>query len=1008
MIIRMKKTLVYFCCLFFLFFNLQISDINAQSIKVTGKVVSTDGRGLELATITLKGSKDAAVTNAEGVFSINANKSSTLIFSAIGYKSVEALASAAYLLISLEPITDDLDQVVVVGYSRQKKVNLTGAVSVISGAELAKRPVFNTTVALQGALPGVTVTQFNGVPGSNAEIRIRGIGTLGNNDPLILVDGVVAAIGDIDPNNIESMSVLKDASSASIYGSRAAGGVILITSKRGKSGGMKVDYDAFYGVQQPVDKPNYLGSVGFMNMYNEALTNEGGAAKFTPDYIASYMDNNAKDPDHYPNTDWQKATFTNGIQQQHNITLNGGTDKIKILAALNYMNQNGIVNNSGFNRYSLRLNTDYKASEKLDFQFDMNLRRDNTILPAVGYSELFRQVYRVPPIYAAKYSDGSWGPGWEGGNPLSYSEASGINSTTGVSNLINLQANYKPLKGLTINFNYAPKFATSFAKNNQKRVEYFNFDSKALLFANPTKNTLSNSNANSLNNYLRLQAAYTKDFDWLNFNVLVGAEQTDNTSQNFSASREATLFPELEQLDNYPALNQNSSGDASSWALRSYYGRMNLVASDKYLLEINSRYDGSSRFSEEYKRFGLFPSFSAGWIMSKENFMRNIKWLSLLKLRASWGTMGNQNIGTYPYISSVILGSGVFNGNIVSVAAQNTLANRKITWESTTVKNVGLNAAFLQNKLNIDFDYYEKMTDDILLTLPIPLIVGMSAGVQNAGSVENKGWDLQISYNDQIGKDFKYGITGVFSDVRNKVINLKGTGPYISGFQITQVGEEIGSLYGLQAAGLFQTQSEITASATQYGTVKPGDIKYIDQNKDGVINASDRVIIGSRIPRNTYSANVFLDYKGFSLSLFFQGVSKYNGLQIQDAAWAFYNAGGVRDIHLDRWSTTRTPEENLKATYPRFFISQTNNQQTSSYWVDDASYIKLKTVSIGYSLPASFLRKTPFSMFKIYASGQNVISWDKVPGYDPEAPLGNPFNYPQVASFVTGVRLSLK
>jgi hypothetical protein len=370
--------------------------------------------------------------------------------------------------------------------------------------------------------------------------------------------------------------------------------------------------------------------------------------------------------------------------------------------------------------------------------------------------------------------------------------------------------------------------------------------------------------------------------------------------------------------------------------------------------------------------------------------------------------LGNQNIGDYPYISSFVLGQGVFNGNIVSTAAQTVLANREITWEATKLLNFGFDGSFFRNKLNVEFDYYIKNTDDILLTLPVPLIVGLGAGVQNAGSVENKGWDFQIGYNDKIGKDFKFGITGVLSDVRNKVLDLKGTGPYISGFQITREGDEIGALYGLQAKGLFQKPEEVAASATQFGAVKPGDIQYVDQNKDGIINNNDRVIIGSRIPRYTYSANLFFEYKGFDLTLFFQGVGKWNGLQIQDAAWAFFNAGSVRDIHLERWSLSRTPEENAKATYPRFFISQTNNTQTSSYWVDDASFVKLKTAVIGYTVPPTILKKTPFSVFKIYLSGQNIFSWDKVPGYDPEAPLGNPFNYPQVSSFVAGVRVSLK
>jgi TonB-linked SusC/RagA family outer membrane protein len=1004
----MRKVPIFLCFAFLLQFLLPHGYAFAQTTKVTGKVTSFEGKPMELVTVKVKGSGEATATNAEGLFSINAKIPSILQFSSVGFKSLELPSTSTLMLVTMESQTDSLDQVVVVGYSRQKKVNLTGAVSVVSGAELSKRPVMNTTVALQGALPGVTVTQANGVPNANGTIRIRGIGTLGNNDPLVLIDGVVAGFNDIDINNIESISVLKDAASASIYGSRAASGVILIASKRGKSGKMKVDYDAFFGTQTPVDKPKYLDAVGFMQMYNEALTNEGGAPRFTDTYINSYMANNAIDPDHYPNTDWQKSTFTNGAQQQHTITLSGGSDRIKLLAAVNYMDQNGIINNSGFKRYSLRLNADYKASDKLSFQFDINLRQDKNIAPSIGYSELFRQVYRVPPIYAAKYSDGSWGPGWEGGNPLAYSYASGVNSTIGNTALINLQANYTPIKGLNINFNFAPNFGTSYNSNNQQKIDYLNFDTKALLFSNPNKVSLSNSNANALTNYLKVQANYTKSFKWLDMSVLTGAEQTDSRTQTFGASRELTLFPELIQLNAYPSLNQNVSGDATSWALRSFYGRINLVASSKYLLEINARYDGSSRFAEDYKRYGFFPSVSAGWIMTREKFLSDVKWLNLLKLRASYGELGNQNIGDYPYISSVTLGQGVLNNNIISVAAQNVVANREITWESTKMLDFGFNAAFFGNKLNVEFDYYVRNTDNILLTLPIPLIVGLSAGVQNAGKVENKGWDLQIGYNDRIGKDFKFGITGVLSDVKNKVIDLKGTGPYISGFQITQEGQEIGSLYGLQAKGLFLNQAQVTASPTQFGSFGKGDISYVDQDNNGVINANDRVIIGSRIPRYTYSANLFFDYKGFDLTLFFQGVGKYNGLQIQDAAWAFFNAGSVRDIHLGRWNPAKTDEENANATYPKFFIAQTNNTQTSSYWVKDASYIKLKTVSIGYTFPATILKKTPFSLFKIYLSGQNVFSWDKFPGYDPEAQLGNPFFYPQVSSYVAGVRMSLK
>ena len=1004
----MKKMKIIGFLIFSVCLSWCTSGAMAQSGVIKGTIKSETGSAIPNASVQLKDAASGVVTNDAGEFELSGKKGDLLVITAIGYEQQEVAYSEGRLLIQLKLQTADLDQVVVVGYSRQKKVNLTGAVSVVSGQELVKRPVFNTTVALQGTLPGVTVTQFNGVPGSEAQIRIRGLGTLGSNEPLVLIDGVVASFGDVDPNNIETISVLKDAASASIYGSRAAGGVILITSKRGKSGRMKVDYDAFYGFQRPVDKPKYLSGPDFMRLYNEALTNEGAAPRFTEAYISSYADSNKVNPDLFPDTDWQKVTLTNGLQQQHNITLNGGSDKLRLLAALNYMDQNGIIANSGFKRYSLRLNADYKVSEKLNFQFDVNMRNENSKAPSVGYGSLFYQMYRVPPIYAAKYSDGSWGPGWEGANPLAWSQASGVNATDATNVLLNLQANYSPAKGLNLNFNYAPKYYTDYSVNNTRKIDYYNFVSKALFLSSPNKNSLSNSTNNNLTNYLRFQATYNKSFNWLEMNVLAGAEQTDSRSQGFNAYRELTLFPELTQLNSYPSLNQNLGGYGNAWALRSYYGRVNFVAKNKYLLEINSRYDGSSRFASDFKRYGYFPSFSAGWILSKENFMDNVSFLSLLKLRASYGSLGNQNIGNYPYISSLSLGQGVFNGNIVSSAAQLVAANREITWEATNILNLGLDAAVFNNKLSFEFDYYIKKTDDILLTLPIPLTTGLSPAVQNAGRVDNKGWDLNVRYNDRIGKDFNFGITAVLSDVKNRVVDLKGTGPYIGGFQITQVGQEMNSLFGFESAGLFKTAEEIAGHARQFGALKPGDIKYVDQNKDGVIDANDRVIIGSRIPRYTYSLNLFAEYKGFDLTVFFQGVGKWNGYQNTDGAWAFHNAGSVRDIHLGRWSPTKSDAENAKATYPRFFIAQQNNQQNSSYWMDDASYLKLKTVVIGYTFSNQILAKSPFSMFKIYLSGQNVFSWDKVPGYDPEVTLGGPSFYPQVASFVAGVKVSLK
>lgn len=985
-----------------------------QKIQVSGNVLSENGSPLTGATVQVVNSSTITTTSENGNFVIEAPAQGQLSVTYVGFQNeIVPVSGRQSITITLKSAAATGEEVVVVGYSKQKKVNLTGAVAVVGGDELTKRPVLSTASALQGVLPGVTVQQSSGAPGSDAQIRIRGLGTLGNNDPLILIDGVVSSFADIDPNNIETISVLKDAASASIYGSRAAGGVILITSKRGKAGKMRVTYDGTVGFQKPMDLPNYLGAVDFMKLHNEALVNEGASPLYSDDLINNYAEKSKTDPDHFPDTDWQDVTMSNALQQQHNITLNGGTEKLRFMGAVNYMNQDGLIPNSNFKRYSLRMNTDYKATDKLSFAFDLNLRQQLTTEPTAtfpmnGGEGVFKQMNRVPPIYPAVHSDGSWGIGWNGGNSLAWAVDGGRNTMNTRAAFINLQANYNPVKNLHLNFTFAPQFYTTLGRNVTNRIEYLDFDTKALLFAEPNRNLLTNDLSNVATNYLKFQANYTKEWDWLTFNALAGAEQTDSRREGFDATRVGTLFPGLQQLDAYPSLNQVINGSASEWALRSYFGRTNFVFLDKYLLEVNARYDGSSRFASDFKRYGFFPSVSAGWIVSKENFFENISFINLLKMRASYGSLGNQQIGNYPYIASINLGQGVLNGNIITTAAQTVANNREITWESTRVANIGFEAAFLKNKFNIEADYYIKKTDDILLTLPIPMTTGLNPAVQNAGKVENKGWDLNLTYNDRVGKDFRYKITGVLSDVKNKVTDLAGTGPYISQFQVTNTGLEMGSLYGLQALGLFQSQDEIARSATQFGTVKPGDIKYFDKNGDGKINADDRMVIGSRIPRYTYSLNLFAEFRNFDFTAFFQGVGKWNGYLNNDAAWAFHNAGKVQDVHLNRWSDSKTAEENAKATYPRFFIARPNNQQVSSYWMKDASFLKLKTVSIGYNFSSKTLGATPFENARIYVSGQNVLSWDKIKGFDPETPLGDANAYPQVSVYVVGVRLGLK
>lgn len=976
-----------------------VSALVQQSLK--GVVRGEDGTPLEGVSILEVSSGKGTSTNAAGTFELNvASYPTNLRFTLVGYETLTRnVTSAQALTIRLTPVVSDLDEVVVVGYGTQKKVNLTGAVDVVKSEQLTKQPVGQASAALQGAAPGLTVTQASGQPGKdNGTMRIRGIGTLGDANPLVLIDGVEGNINNVNTNDIASISVLKDAASAAIYGSRAANGVILVTTKRANSNDVSVDYNNYAGWQNPTDMTKMVDGLDHMLLLNEAYTNTGRSPLFTDKMIEEYKAGRTSNPDRYPNTDWQGLTMKNtAFMQNHYISAQGGTDKVKVLGSLGYFDQGAIIENTNFKRYNFRLNSDIQISEKLSTSFDYFFTRSEMKEPAQGAGLVFHWMRRIPANQAGILSTGQYGEGWNGDNSIAKARDGGLNQENPMTSIFNIDLKYRPIEGMTVNLVYSPKYEINHHKKFANSIQTYYWDgSKA--FKNPQLNSLTEKYTQYWYNNLRAVLDYEKTFaDDHNFKIMGGFQQEDQKDNMLQAYREIFLIPELQEIDAGNIENNLTKGNASEWALRSYFSRLNYDYKGKYLFEANARYDGSSRFAEGHK-YSFFPSFSAGWRISQESFMEPLSpVLSELKVRASWGKLGNQNIGNYPFAAYYALGLNnyAFGGNISTGAALNNMANADIRWETTTVSNIGLDINLWRN-LSITADYYYRKTTGILLELDIPLITGKKAPFQNAGVVENKGWDVTVAYNNTVG-DFKYNAAVNISDVHNKVLDMRGV--MRSGLTVNFEGHPIRSLYGYEAVGYFNSADEVSSSAKQFGNVAAGDIKYKDQNGDGKIDKADEIIMGSSIPRYSFSANLGAAYKNFDFAVFFQGVGKADGYLYGQGIMPFYEGGTVQEQHKDRW----TPE-NATATFPRYAFNETNNTQNSTFWMKKAAYLRLKNITLGYTVPFNQAGKNPLRTLRVFASGQNLFTatsfWK---GYDPEGPIGTGAWYPQMKVYSVGL-----
>lgn len=992
-----------------------------QTSPVTGTVKGNDGNPLAGVSVVVKGnSQIGTTTDDRGVFTLNVSKDAILLISMTGYKIQEfVVGNQSSIDVFLEPSSADLDDVVVIGYSTTKKVNLTGAVSSISGKEMAKRQVGQTSMALQGAAPGVTITQSSGQPGvDGGSIRIRGIGTLNNSEPLILVDGVVMSIDHIDASTIESISVLKDAASASIYGSRAANGVILITTKRGSKGKFLVSYDAYVGKQSTTDMPNMVNGLDHMQMINEAHTNVGRTPLFSDVYINDYIANKSTNPDLYPDTDWRKEVLNgSGIQTNHAVSVSGGTDKIQFFGTAGMLQQEGLIKDVDFKRFFIRLNSNIQITSKLRGSFDVYIR-DQTrnaapqfpgatgaALSASGTALIWGLINKLPATQAARYTNGLYGEGQNGVNPVAIMRDGGFWKNKSMPLAGNFALEYKPLSYLTAKVAYAPTYTPSRTRSFVNTVRTYDPDG-VLRFTLPALNTFDESMSEDRFDQVDANLTFSKSYGNHTITALGGYQYTNAQFSSFGAFRDNFLFPDYTVLDAGSSANMRNSGSATDWSLISYFGRLNYTYNDKYLFEANIRRDGSSRFAKGNK-WGSFPSFSAGWRISQESFMENINWINELKLRASWGKLGNQQIGdNYPFAPIVSLDPRYISNDLIqNGAAILSLANTDISWETTTMSNFGLDARIFK-KLSVSFDYYQKRTTGILLQLSIPRTMGVAAPYQNAGVVDNKGWDLQIDYTNR-DHALSYGATFVLSDVKNKVVDLRGIQQ--TGTIVNREGYPMNSLFLLRSLGLlsatdFDGSGNYQHTPQTYGVVKPGDIRYEDIDKSGTVNNNDRRIMGSTIPRYTYSLRLFAEYKGIDFSAFIQGVGKVDGYLSGSAITPFAAGGTAYEFQKNRWSLEN---QNANAVFPRFAFGEVNNTQNSSYWMKSAAYLRMKNMQIGYSLRGAWLGRANIQSLRLYASGENLFTIDNFwPGWDPEIPAGSAgAYYPQMKMLTLGLNV---
>ncbi|HQS04516.1 MAG: hypothetical protein B7X86_07300 [Sphingobacteriales bacterium 17-39-43] len=990
----------------------------AQSRTVTGKVTDTKGETLPGVSIKLKGTSVGATSGMDGRYSINVSgNNSVLVVTYIGFVTQEvAVNNQTSLDIALVSDVQGLEEVVVVGYGTQKKVNLTGSVASVSSEQLEKRAVTKSSLALQGQMSGIQVRQGGGNPASNgASLVIRGQGTFSGagNSPLVLVDNIEASLDLVDPNDIESVSILKDAASAAIFGSKAANGVILVTTKKGVAGKPIFTYNSYIGKTEATMVPEMINSWEYAEVINQVFLDAGAAKRYSDADIEKFR--SGTDPVNFPNFDHIGNLFNsgNGISTRHDISARGGSEQTQYMFSLGYYNENGIITKNDANRYNIRVNLDSRLNDKLKFSLKMagNLSKNSqpSGVNGLGLGTIVGGAMRNANSIPGRMPDGFYGRN-ETLHPEADLESASFLQNSGTNFYTNGSVIWDVFKDLKI----TGQIGHTYGLNQSKAYV-------AKYAITPTYgNALNSLNENWYQGTaLTLQtiAEYNKKVKDHNFYLLGGISGQTYDDKGLGAFRDAFPNNSIYEINAGSTGRGRQSGSASRNTLQSYFGRFNYNFRDKYLFEANARYDGSSRFPQD-SRWGLFPSFSAAWRVSQENFFKNAQdgmpWLSDLKFRASWGKLGNQSIGNYPYQDLLSLAPVYPFGSTLSAgAAVTTLANKNITWETTTINNVGLDLGLFNDKLSLSADYFVKTTDDILYSVSVSNMLGATPALTNAGSVENRGWDFNLNYRNVVG-EFSYGVSAIVSFVNNKVTKLSKIDRDIA--RGLFVGYPIGSAYGFKSDGLFGSNADVAGYATQpfADQAQGGGIKYLDISgpggvPDGVVNATyDRTIIGKPLPTSTYALTLNGGFKNFDFNLMVQGEGGRND-QVNLGQFFFpleNNSNVQRDAYENRW-TPQNPNPN--AAYPKLrnIASGFFNTNRVDFWYRDATFLRLKNAQIGYTLPKKLISRAGMSSLRLYVSGENLFTLsDFYKGWDPEMQTGgSAWYYPLSKLYVAGISL---
>lgn len=985
--------------------------------KITGIVTDELGDPIIGANIMEKGTTNGTITDIEGRFSLQVVNNAVLQVSYIGYLSqdVNTLGKVS-VEVTLQEDTKTLDELVVVGYGSVRKSDLTGSMSSVQGSNLTTRSTQQISTAMQGQIAGVQVTRDSGAPGASATVRIRGITTLSNNDPLVIVDGVPSSLNDVVASDVETMTVLKDAASASIYGSRAAAGVILITTKRAKDRQFSFDYNYEYGVDRPTTRPKNGDVIDWMNVQNEIKWNDGASdpySQYSQETIGSWLSNNATDPYHYPNTNWIDLLLKNSTShEQHNLSVSGGTDKLRTKSTFNYQKGDGYYQNKSYERVTGRVNNDYHITDWLRANIDVDFSKSNSISPS--QINAIYWAYLASPYYTPLWEDGRYADSKDGANPLAGLQQGGTNRTDYHKFGGKAQLEITPLKGLTLTAAFAPRYSYTKGKKFSRAVPvYYENGSMTYMQSHKTTNLEETRNDNNSQTYQFFGNYHTI---WRNhsFSAMAGYEGYAYKWENTGASR--TNY----SLDTYPYLNigpedyQYNSGQAGHNAYESAFGRLMYSYKNKYMLQGNVRTDGSSRFAKEH-RWGTFYSTSAGWVASEESWFKN-NWVDYLKIRGSIGQLGNERIGSeFPYQAAITFGNSyMYDKTSQSVtalqnAAQVYYAFENITWETTTSYGAGLDITLLNNRLRFTGDYFYKKTSDMLLTLGFPSYAGFSAPSQNAGDMYTKGFDLELGWSDRVG-DVWYSISANLSDYRSKMGYL-GDKRTIDGNRIYEEGSYYYEWYMYKSDGLFLTDADLyDEEGNKYPTLtandKAGNIKYVDVDKNGVINSDDKVLLGNSQPEYLYGGNISAGWKNFDISFSFQGVGHqrvlFNSAWIQPLKEQW---GAVPELVLGNyWSQHNSEEQNRNAKYPRLtYTNTTNTYAGSDYWLFNGAYFRAKNITLGYTLPTDLLNKLKVKDMRLYFSVNDLPAISNYPkGWDPEVGTTSDFIS---TSFVFGVNV---